>query len=212
MSTSKNSGFEMTDEPSPASSGYEEALTQFIHLWGEMASNWGINRTMAQIHALLYGSERPLNTDEIMARLDISRGNANMNLRSLTGWSLVEKVRRPGSRKDFYTAKKDVWEITAQIIKERERREIEPVKQRLEGCRDALLEAAGAEQCPDLDERERVFCGRVENLLRLIEVFEGFSRTILPLVEKRDIEKMEQFLRFADALREQVPDEQVEES
>ena len=77
---------------------HEEALARFIEFWGDMASNWGINRTMAQIHALLYAVERPLDTDEIMERLQISRGNANMNLRSLVDWNLVKKVHQHGSR------------------------------------------------------------------------------------------------------------------
>src|SRR3712207_4865863 len=74
---------------------HQEAQERFILFWGEMASSWWINRTMAQIHALLYASEAPLDTDEIMERLQISRGNANMNLRSLTNWDLVRKTHIP---------------------------------------------------------------------------------------------------------------------
>ena len=88
-----------TEEPMNAQSEqYQAALERFIVFWGEMASNWGINRTMAQIHALLYVSEEALDTDRIMERLQISRGNANMNLRSLMSWSLVYKVPVEGSR------------------------------------------------------------------------------------------------------------------
>ena len=78
-----------------------------------MASAWGINKTMAQIHALLYAENEPLDTDTIMEQLSISRGNANMNLRNLVQWQLVNKVHFKGKRKDYYTAEKDVWNIVA---------------------------------------------------------------------------------------------------
>ena len=97
---------------------YEQASEQFVLLWGEMASAWGINKTMAQIHALLYAESEPLDTDTIMDKLHISRGNANMNLRNLVQWQLVNKVHFTGKRKDFYTAEKDVWNIVA-VLKAR---------------------------------------------------------------------------------------------
>lgn len=183
---------------------HQEALDRFILFWGEMASNWGINRTMAQIHALLYCSEEPLDTDEIMEQLEISRGNANMNLRSLTSWNLVRKVHQPGSRKDFYMAEKDVWAITAQIIKERERREIRPVMEQLEECHGVLT---GGEPCEALEEPERIFCERISNLMQLMEVFNAFSRVLLPMVEHRNVELMRQIVRFASVLGEDEPEE-----
>lgn len=183
---------------------HEKALERFILFWGEMASNWGINRTMAQIHALLYCSEEPLDTDAIMERLQISRGNANMNLRSLITWKLVRKVHRPGSRKDFYAAEKDVWHITAQIIKERQRREIQPVKEQLQECRDILVDdAARAEGCGDLSEKDRILCERLENLMHLMEVFEGFSEVLIPLVEKRNAPLIKKFIELASMLQEE---------
>ena len=142
-------------DDSPLSQRHQEALERFILFWGEMASNWGINRTMAQIHALLYAAEKSLDTDTIMQRLQISRGNANMNLHSLVNWNLVRKVHRPGSRKDYYVAEKDVWHITAQIIRERERREIGPVMQQLQECRDTLAGKPDTEDCHDLSPQEQ---------------------------------------------------------
>jgi len=94
--------------PAEHSPLHKEALDQFVLLWGEMASAWGINKTMAQIHALLYVEANPLDTDAIMSQLDISRGNANMNLRNLLKWQLIHKVHFKGSRKDYYTAEKEV--------------------------------------------------------------------------------------------------------
>ncbi|MDZ7681329.1 MAG: hypothetical protein U5J63_06325 [Fodinibius sp.] len=95
-----------TTVDSDRSQTHEEALEQFILLWGEMASAWGINHTMAQIHALLYAESDPLDTDAIMEQLDISRGNANMNLRNLLQWQLIHKVHFKGKRRDYYTAEK----------------------------------------------------------------------------------------------------------
>ncbi|WP_456425054.1 GbsR/MarR family transcriptional regulator [Rhodocaloribacter sp.] len=173
-------------------------MERFVLFWGEMASNWGINRTMAQIHALLYACEGPLDTDEIMERLRISRGNANMNLHALMNWNLVRKVHQPGSRKDYYTAEKDVWQITAQIIKERERREIKPVKQQLRECRDILTGGEADRSCAELDALEGQLCLRIDNLVRLMEVFEGFSRALLPFLEERNAPMIKQFIRFAE--------------
>ncbi len=181
------------------SSSHREALGRFIVFWGEMASNWGINRTMAQIHALLYCSEEPLDTDEIMQRLDISRGNANMNLRSLVSWRLISKVQQSGSRKDYYEAEKDVWTITAQIIKEREQREIRPVTEQLQDCKDVL--AGGADSREELAERERLFLERIENLMQLMEFFNSFSKVLLPFVQRRDKRIMRKIVEFAELLR-----------
>jgi DNA-binding transcriptional regulator GbsR (MarR family) len=87
----------MIDSPDKSQQDrHHEALSKFILFWGEMASSWGISRTMAQIHAYLYAREDPADTDHLMERLQISRGNANMNLRSLRNWNLVRKVHRLG--------------------------------------------------------------------------------------------------------------------
>jgi DNA-binding transcriptional regulator GbsR (MarR family) len=110
---------------------FEEAKRQFIQTWGTLGSEWGINRTMAQIHALLLISHKPVSTDEIMEALQISRGNANMNLRDLMNWNLVRKELLPADRKEYFVAEKDIWEVARRIAAERKRREIEPVKQAL---------------------------------------------------------------------------------
>ncbi len=185
----------------PLSARHQEALERFILFWGEMASTWGINRTMAQIHALLYASEEPLDTDAIMERLQISRGNANMNLHSLVNWNLVRKVHQPGSRKDYYLAEKDVWHITAQIIRERERREIGPVMQQLQDCRDTLAGEKAAEDCSALSPQEQQFCERIENLMELMEVFDGFFQSLLPFVQKRNVPMIRQFVALAKSMR-----------
>ncbi|SES26009.1 GbsR/MarR family transcriptional regulator [Pedobacter rhizosphaerae] len=103
------------------------AKLKFIETWGKLGSEWGINRTMAQVHALLLISHEALTTEEIMETLSISRGNANMNLRDLIGWGLVEKQHKAGERKEYFFADKDVWNIARQVAKERKKRELEPV-------------------------------------------------------------------------------------
>ena len=109
-----------------------EARQQFISSWGAFGTHWGINRTMAQIHALLLTSPDPLTQDDIMEELDISRGNTNMNIRELINWGLVERVLIPGERKEFFTAEKDIWKVVKQIVKERKKRELEPMLQLLD--------------------------------------------------------------------------------
>lgn len=104
-----------------------EARSQFIGSWGAFGTHWGINRTMAQIHALLMISPDPLTQDAIMEELNISRGNVNMNTRELIDWGLVDRVLIPGERKEFFSAEKDIWKVATQIIKERKKRELDPM-------------------------------------------------------------------------------------
>jgi DNA-binding transcriptional regulator GbsR (MarR family) len=104
-----------------------EAKQKFIEAWGKLGSEWGINRTMAQVHALLLITPEALTTEEIMESLSISRGNANMTLRDLIGWGLVEKQHKPGERKEYFFAEKDTWTIARQVAKERRKRELDPV-------------------------------------------------------------------------------------
>lgn len=109
-----------------------EAKSEFIQAWGTLGTKWGINRTMAQLHALLIVSPDPMSTEEMMEELDLSRGNVNMNIRGLVDWGLVEKFHKAGERKEYFRAEKDVWKITRQVAKERKKRELEPVLKVLE--------------------------------------------------------------------------------
>jgi len=104
-----------------------EAKQQFISSWGAFGTHWGINRTMAQIHALLLISPDSLTQDDIMQELNISRGNTNMNIRELINWGLVERIILTGERKEFFIAEKDIWKVVKQIVKERKKRELEPM-------------------------------------------------------------------------------------
>ena len=104
-----------------------EARQHFISSWGAFGTHWGINRTMAQIHALLLVSPDPMTQDDIMEELNISRGNTNMNIRELINWGLVDRVIIPGERKEYFSAEKDIWKVVRQIVKERKKRELEPM-------------------------------------------------------------------------------------
>ena len=111
---------------------FKEGKEKFIESWGKMASDWGINRTMAQVHALLLIAPDALTADEVMAELNISRGNANMTLRALMDWGLVHKQLKSGERKEFFFAEKDMWAVVRQIIIHRKKRELEPMLKVLE--------------------------------------------------------------------------------
>ena len=118
----------------PKRSNIERAQDQFIMEWGRLSSSWGINRTMAQIHALLFIVGAPLEVNEIMDRLHISRGNASMNLRELMEWGLVRRFRRPGDRKDVYSSESDPWQMFVRVVRERKRREIDPTADAIREC------------------------------------------------------------------------------
>ncbi len=104
-----------------------EGRERFIQSWGTLGSSWGVNRTMAMIHALLLVSPEPLNAEEVMDALSISRGNANMNLRALIDWGLVYKTLKPGERKEFFVAEKDMYKVVKAVIVQRKKRELEPL-------------------------------------------------------------------------------------
>lgn len=105
---------------------FGEAKNKFIQTWGALGSQWGINKTMAQIHALLMVAPEALSMEEIMEELHISRGNASMNLRALMDWGIVYKELKPGERREFFVSEKDLDELAVKIAQERSRREIKP--------------------------------------------------------------------------------------
>ena len=105
---------------------YQEAKNKFVQTWGALGSQWGINKTMAQIHALLMVSPEPISMEEVMDYLQISRGNASMNLRALIDWGIVYKDYKAGERKEFFYAEKDLDELAVKISRERSKREIKP--------------------------------------------------------------------------------------
>lgn len=108
------------------------AQSKFIQDWGNLSTNWGIKSTMGRIHALLLISSEPLCADEVMEKLSMSRGNANMNLKSLESWKAIKKKCKAGCRKDYYEAEKDFAKVFKYILQERKRRELDPLLALLE--------------------------------------------------------------------------------
>jgi DNA-binding transcriptional regulator GbsR (MarR family) len=118
------------------------AQDTFIRRWGEMGATWGINRTMAEIHALLYIVGRPLCTDDVMERLHISRGNASMSLRALCDWGIIRRLHKRGERREYFESLTDVWEMFSIIAAERKRREMDPVLETIKQCQRMLDETS----------------------------------------------------------------------
>ncbi len=148
----------------------EEAKVQFVEAWGTLGTNWGINRTMAQIHALLMVSDEPLTTDDIMDRLDISRGNANMNVRALIDWGLAERRTKLGERVEYFTGEKDIWKVAVRIIRERRKREIDPLRATL---RDLKM----------IDDREQNK-EQYKAFIKLLEDIDGFAESADKITDK----------------------------
>lgn len=162
----------------------EEAQRSFIQTWARLGSEWGINRTMAQVHALLLATEKPLSTDEVMAELSISRGNANMNIRELMNWNLVYRELVPGERKEYFRAEKDIWEVAKRIARERKRREVEPLLRELSQLQNVEEETTEAKQFVKTLKDINGFAGKidqsVETMLKADENW--FFGTILKLM------------------------------
>ncbi|UCE60865.1 MAG: hypothetical protein JSU63_03765 [Phycisphaerales bacterium] len=116
----------------------DAAKSLFIRRWGEMGATWGISRTMAEVHALLYLAPEPMCTDEVMDQLAISRGSASMNLRELENWGLIQRLHRRGDRKEYFQAEQDVWQMFETIMRERRRREVLPIMETIERCTDMI--------------------------------------------------------------------------
>ena len=149
------------------------AQAQFVTAWGQMGPSWGISRTMAEIHALLYITGRPLNTDEIMERLSISRGNASMSLRSLVEWGIISRVHKKGDRKEYFEADQDVWAMSRKVIRERLRRELHPVLTALYEVREATQNSQPSTLVQEHNKRLDELLDLVQTIDRLGERFVG---------------------------------------
>ena len=151
----------------------------FIRRWGEMGQTWGINRTMAEIHALLYIVGRGLCTDEVMERLHISRGNASMSLRALCDWGIIRRLHKRGERREYFESLSDVWEIFSIIATERKRREMDPVLETIKQCQRMLDVQSIGKQAARSDE-VAVTRARLEGMEEFMEVtnkiFQQFIR------------------------------------
>ncbi|GGG28522.1 hypothetical protein GCM10011344_31600 [Dokdonia pacifica] len=164
---------------------FEEAKSKFIQTWGALGSQWGINKTMAQIHALLMISPEPLSMEDIMEELHISRGNTSMNLRSLMDWGIVFKEYKPGERKEFFSAEGNIDELARKIARERSRREIKPTLRVLQDI-SAIdgEESTKASHFKAKTEELYDFVSRADNMLeKITEQKENWiTKTILKLM------------------------------
>ncbi len=140
---------------------------KFILHWGEMGTRWGVNRTVAQVHALLYLSPEALNAEEISKTLSVARSNVSTSLRELESWGIVRAVHRLGDRREHYEAMKDVWEMARVICEERRRREIDPTLAMLRECLAELDKSKPAD--PPVRQRVLEMLSFVEVLTSLYE-------------------------------------------
>lgn len=129
------------DLPAPAPAVLPPAMTRFILHWGDLGTQWGVNRSVAQIHALLYLSEQPLNAEQIAETLGLARSNVSTSIRELLNWQLIHRVPIMGDRRDHYAAETDIWEMVTRIARGRKAREVDPA--------EAALKAATAEADAD---------------------------------------------------------------
>ena len=124
--------------------GLSATEQRFVLHWGEMGTRWGINRTVAQIHALLFLSPKPLHAEEIASTLEVARSNVSNSLRELQGWGIVRVAHVLGDRRDHFESVKDVWEIFRIVAEERKRREIDPTLRVVQECVTELKKAGSA--------------------------------------------------------------------
>jgi DNA-binding transcriptional regulator GbsR (MarR family) len=153
-----------------------DARRLFIERWARMAAHWGVPRSMAEVHALLFVEGRHFNTDELMARLGISRGNASMTVRTLVEWGIVTKTHCREDRRDYYCAEQDVMTLFATVIRVRKRREVDPLLTLVDECRAAvaLVPRDGPDQAASRQAAE---------LGRKLDDIDGFVRTFDVLAE-----------------------------
>lgn len=153
---------------------YAEAKEELIQAWGNLGHSWGLNKTMAQIHALLMVSPKPLSTEDVMEELSISRGNANMNIRALLDWGIISRLSVPGERKEYFKSTKDIWALARQVARERRKRELEPILDVLR----KVNEVQG-----DSSEETREFKKVVKELKNFAEKSDGLLDTFIKAEE-----------------------------
>ncbi|MEM1214251.1 MAG: transcriptional regulator [Bacteroidota bacterium] len=163
----------------------DEGKQKFLQSWGTLGSSWGINRTMAQIHALLLVSPESFSADEVMEQQQISRGNANMNKRALIDWGLVHKELKPGERKEFFIAEKDMWEVVKCIITQRKKRELEPILNILDELSDVQGAGKDAEAFTDVIRDIKLFSSKADSTLERLTKSDSnwFVGTFMKLIK-----------------------------
>jgi DNA-binding transcriptional regulator GbsR (MarR family) len=158
--------------PAATDAELQAAQDRFIALWGEMASRWGVPRTVAEVHALLFVAGEPLHVDALLERLRISRGNASMTLRTLVEWGIIAREVRRGDRREYFRAEQDVWRLFATIARARKRREVDPLMEGLARCRTPPLR--GRDAAP-----REAHNARIEELLDAVRLVDGISESLV---------------------------------
>jgi len=161
----------------PTQQKLRDAQDTFIRRWGEMGQTWGINRTMAEIHALCYIVGQPLCTDDVMERLHISRGNASMSLRALCDWGIVRRLHKRGERREYFESLNDVWEMFSIIAAERKRREMDPVLETIKQCQHMLDESSlgkSAAKQPEVQITRQRLAGMQDFMTVTNKIFQQF--------------------------------------
>lgn len=165
---------------------YKEAKAEMIQAWGNLGYCWGLNKTMAQIHALLMVTPKALSSEDIMEELSISRGNANMNIRALLDWGIISRISVPGERKEFFKSEKDIWSLARQVAKERRKRELEPILKVLKEVSD--VQADGSEEAKEFKKVVKELRNFAEKSDGLLETFikseeSWFWNTVLKMMK-----------------------------
>ena len=176
----------------------DEAKAKFIQAWGVLGTSWGISRTMAQIHALLLVSSQPLSAQEIIDTLSVSQGSANMNLRALIDWQLIEKTIKIGERKEYFSAEKDMWEITRRVMRERRKRELEPILKMLEDVKHVELSETEKKKLENSEEikQKQEELEEFKNMMEQIDSFANRAEKALDVMIKASESKIvERFLK-----------------
>lgn len=160
----------MSEQNNPEQAALSPVAQKFILHWGEMGTKWGINRTVAQVHALLFLAPKPLPADEISETLSVARSNVSTSLRELQGWGIVRVVHVLGDRRDHFETFKDVWEIFRIVSEERKRREIDPTLRVVNEC----VQEVKANPEGDGYTRERL-----ESMLEFLTTMSGLFEEVL---------------------------------
>ena len=157
------------------STSIDQSKALFIRQWSTMSSYWGISRTMAEIHALTYVSTEPLCTDDVMEQLQVSRGNASVNLRALVDWGLIARVHHKGDRKEYFVSLTNVWQMFETITRQRKRREVEPIIETIERCRDMVADRS------DRSATTAAYRERLDNMLEFLNAISSLFNLVLRL-------------------------------
>jgi DNA-binding transcriptional regulator GbsR (MarR family) len=171
-------------------------IQTFVLHFGEMGSRWGINRTVGQIYALLFLSREPLNAEDIVEALGVSRSNVSMGLKELQAWNLVRLQHKPGDRRDYYATPDDIWQIVRTLVDERKKRELDPTQTLL---REVLMQTPGTPE-------ERHAQARMREMHDLFELLTGWYADVQKLETERLVQlltlgsKVQKILEMKDRL------------